>query len=169
VIPGSRHGHWRSALVDIGVPDGSANSVQRFRTSARDLQQRTMNALRIAFLSSTFLELFAAIGVAMVAIYVGFILPDATHFGNWGRGLSLGEGVFLLMLAPEYFQSLRDRAGAWHDKAAARAVAAQLSALAHNRHTNVLGRGGKASALGGQCLRGPSGLRWSLRSFCCAG
>ena len=39
-----------------------------------------MATLRIAFLSSTVLELFAALGVAIIAVYVGFSLLGAIRF-----------------------------------------------------------------------------------------
>ncbi len=93
------------------------------------------------FLSSTVLELFAAIGVAMVAVYVGFVLLGELDFGSWGGTLTIGEGVFLLMLAPEYFQPLRDLASAWHDKAAARAVAGELHELSQQQQQRILGNG----------------------------
>lgn len=130
-----------NALVDIRVLDASRFTIDRFRHAATDLHQRTMAVLRIAFLSSTVLELFAAIGVAMVAVYVGFVLLGELDFGSWGGTLSIGEGVFLLMLAPEYFQPLRDLASAWHDKAAARAVAGELHELSQQQQEQILGRG----------------------------
>jgi ATP-binding cassette subfamily C protein CydD len=43
-----------------------------------------MAVLRVAFLSSTVLELFSALGVAMVAVFVGFTLLGEIGFGSWG-------------------------------------------------------------------------------------
>ncbi len=83
----------------------------------------------MAFLSSTVLELFAAIGVAMVAVYVGFSLLGALEFGAWGGALSPQAGIFLLLLAPEFYQPLRDLSAAWHDKAAADAVIDELGRI----------------------------------------
>ena len=130
-----------NALVDIRVLDASRFTISRFRLAATDLHQRTMAVLRIAFLSSTVLELFAALGVAMVAVYVGFVLLGELDFGSWGGTLTMGEGVFLLMLAPEYFQPLRDLASAWHDKAAAKAVAGELHELSQQQQERILGNG----------------------------
>lgn len=134
-----------NALVDIRILDATAQTLDGFRASASDLHKRTMAVLRIAFLSSTVLELFSAIGVAMVALYTGFVLLGEIRFGYWGSPLSIGEAVFLLMLAPEYFQPLRDLATAWHDKAAAGAVADELQALSQQQAVQIPGTGGSTT------------------------
>ncbi|KDB05490.1 ABC transporter ATP-binding protein [Defluviimonas sp. 20V17] len=136
-----------SALIDIRLLDATGRSAADFAARAEGLRARTMAVLRIAFLSSTVLELFSALGVAMVAVYVGFTLLHQLHFGAYG-GLSAGEGIFLLMLAPEFFQPLRDLAAAWHDKAAAEAVAEELAGLP-DTEPPVLGQGAPAAPLPG--------------------
>ena len=93
-------------------------TARRLRASAEDLRQRTMKVLRIAFLSSAVLELFSALGVAMVAAYVGFHVLGYLEFGAWGGRLTLGEGLFILLLAPSFFEPLRELAAVWHDRAA---------------------------------------------------
>ncbi|HEX7435119.1 MAG TPA: ATP-binding cassette domain-containing protein, partial [Caldimonas sp.] len=91
---------------------------------------RTMAVLRIAFLSSAVLELFSALGVAMVAVYVGFHLLGTLGFGSWGRQLNLGEGLFILLLAPAFFEPLRELSAVWHDRAAGEAALDSLARLA---------------------------------------
>ena len=88
-----------------------------------------MSVLRIAFLSSAVLELFAALGVALVAVYIGFHLLGTLNFGAWGQRLSLGEGLFVLLLAPAFFEPLRDLSAAWHDRAAGQAALDALAQL----------------------------------------
>jgi ATP-binding cassette subfamily C protein CydD len=117
------------ALVDLRLLDARERMLSDFETRADRLRDRTMAVLRVAFLSSTVLEFFAAVGVAMVAVYVGFTLLGEIGFGAWGDGLTPGQGIFLLMLAPEFFQPLRDLAAAWHDKAGAVAVAGELASV----------------------------------------
>lgn len=129
------------ALVDIRLLGAQERSVDQFHDAADSLRQRTMDVLRIAFLSSTVLELFAAIGVAMVAIYVGFALLGELGFGAYTTPLTPSEGIFLLLLAPEYFQPLRDLAAAWHDKADAEAVAQELAELEAAQATSFVGQG----------------------------
>lgn len=116
-----------ATLRALGAVDATA---LRLRASAQALHQRTVAVLRIAFLSSAVLELFAALGVALVAVYVGFHLLATLEFGAWGRKLSLGEGLFVLLLAPAFFEPLRDLSAAWHDRAAGQAALEALTALA---------------------------------------
>ncbi|WP_341991409.1 thiol reductant ABC exporter subunit CydD [Azorhizobium sp. AG788] len=110
----------------LGAVDATAT---RLRASAEALRARTMAVLRIAFLSSAVLELFSALGVALVAVYVGFHLLGTLDFGTWGGRLTLGEGLFILMLAPAFFEPMRDLSAVWHDKAAGTAALATLERL----------------------------------------
>lgn len=116
-----------STLRALDAVDATA---LRLRAAAESLRQRTMRVLRIAFLSSASLELFSALAVALVAVYVGFhLLGQIGTAGTWGARLSLGEGLFILLLAPAFFEPLRDLAAAWHDRAAGEAALASLEAL----------------------------------------
>ncbi|MDP2739711.1 MAG: ATP-binding cassette domain-containing protein [Pseudorhodobacter sp.] len=152
-----------SALVDIRLLGAGPLVLQGFSEVAGDLRRRTMAVLGVAFLSSTVLELFAAIGVAMVAVYVGFSLLGALEFGAWGGPLSPQSGVFLLLLAPEFYQPLRDLSAAWHDKAAADAVIDEIGIYTSEDSPHLPGHGGHAARLAGPAsvtLRGcftPSG------------
>ncbi|OYR17096.1 thiol reductant ABC exporter subunit CydD [Brucella grignonensis] len=102
----------------------------RLRDNAETLRSKTMIVLRIAFLSSAVLELFAALGVAMVAVYIGFHLLGPLGFGAWGHKLSLAEGLFILLLAPSFFEPLRDLSAVWHDRASGEAAIDALEELA---------------------------------------
>ncbi|WP_233713117.1 thiol reductant ABC exporter subunit CydD [Amaricoccus solimangrovi] len=109
---------------------GAANlAARRLRAEAERFRAGTMAVLRIAFLSSAVLELFAALGVAMVAVFVGFHLLGQIGFGAWGAKLTLGQGVFLLLLAPAFFEPLRELSAVWHDRASGEAALAALDAL----------------------------------------
>lgn len=115
-----------STLRALGAVDATAH---RLRDSAETLRQHTMRVLRIAFLSSAALELFSALAVALVAVYVGFHLLGQIGAGSWGRRLTLGEGLFVLLLAPAFFEPLRELSAVWHDKAAGLAALDALAAL----------------------------------------
>jgi len=115
-----------STLRALGAVDATAG---RLHGTAQALRQGTMRVLRIAFLSSTALELFSALAVALVAVYVGFHLLGQIDGGSWGARLTLEQGMFILMLAPAFFEPLRDLAAAWHDKAAGEAAREALHAL----------------------------------------
>ena len=137
------------ALVDIRLLGASDAVAQGFAAQATDLRTRTMAVLRLAFLSSTVLELFAAIGVAMMAVFVGFSLLGEIGFGTWGTPLTPAAGIFLLLLAPEFYQPLRDLAAAWHDKAAAEAVADELADWQGQDLTLLPGTGARVAPLTG--------------------
>nr|WP_321510873.1 thiol reductant ABC exporter subunit CydD [uncultured Celeribacter sp.] len=138
-----------AALADLKLLGVVPRVADQFDAAADDLRSRTMAVLRIAFLSSTVLELFAALGVAMVAVWVGFSLLGELSWGAYGGGITPWGGIFLLLLAPDYFQPLRDLSAAWHDKAAGLAVAGELAAWEEEDRTPLLGQGITAAPLKG--------------------
>lgn len=144
-----------AALADIRLLDAGTRVLEDFGEAAEGLRERTMKVLAVAFLSSTVLELFAAIGVAMVAVWVGFSLLGAIEWGAWGGGITPWAGIFLLLLTPDYFQPLRDLAAAWHDKAAANAVALDLVNWEAAKGETILGTGGDVAP-----LAGPARAQW---------
>ena len=91
--------------------------------SSEQFRQRTMEVLRMAFLSSAVLEFFAAISIAVVAVYFGFSYLGVLHFGDYHRGVTLFAGFLVLILAPEFFQPLRDLGNFYHAKAQATGAA----------------------------------------------
>ncbi|WP_289041546.1 ATP-binding cassette domain-containing protein [uncultured Aliiroseovarius sp.] len=138
-----------SAMLDIRLLGATGRATRDFATRAEGLRLRTMAVLRVAFLSSTVLELFSAIGVAMVAVLVGFTLLGEITFGSWGGSLGLAEGLFLLLIAPEFFQPFRDLATAWHDRAAGLSVVAELDALDAADRVPFLGLAERCAPLDG--------------------
>lgn len=89
----------------------------------------TMNVLKIAFLSSAVLEFFTAISIAVIAVYFGFTFLGELNFGAYGTAVPLFVGFFCLMLAPEFYQPLRELGVYYHDKASAIASADALEAF----------------------------------------
>lgn len=96
--------------------------------ASAEFRHSTMGVLRIAFLTSTVLELFTALSVALVAIYVGLHLLDLVSFGP-GVKLTFAKGLFLLLLAPEFYQPMRDLAAGYHDRANGVSAADALAPL----------------------------------------
>ncbi|MCS0501198.1 thiol reductant ABC exporter subunit CydD [Ancylobacter mangrovi] len=134
-----------STIRSFGAVEATAT---RLRADAESLRQRTMAVLRIAFLSSAVLELFSALGVAMVAVYVGFHLLGTIGFGSWGRDFGLGEGLFILLVAPAFFEPLRELSAAWHDRAAGQAALEAIEALAGDG-ARIVGTDAAVPARGG--------------------
>lgn len=79
----------------------------------------TMDVLKMAFLSSAVLEFFTAISIAVMAVYFGFSYLGELNFGSYDTAVTMFVGFFCLMLAPEFYQPLRELGVYYHDKAAA--------------------------------------------------
>ncbi|TWI89502.1 ATP-binding cassette subfamily C protein CydD [Roseibium hamelinense] len=116
-------------LVTLRLFGALSNTERDIETAGERFRNGTMNVLKIAFLSSTVLELFSALGIAFVAVYVGFSLLGDLSAGTWWGALSFGPGLFILLLAPEFFAPLRAYAAAYHDRAAGLAALSKLDAL----------------------------------------
>ncbi|OYU41399.1 MAG: thiol reductant ABC exporter subunit CydD [Pseudorhodobacter sp. PARRP1] len=151
------------ALLDIRLLGAGAAVGAGFADAAERLRAQTMAVLRVAFLSSAVLELFAALGVAMVAVYVGFSLLGVLEFGSYGTQLTPAAGIFLLLLAPEFYQPLRDLSAAWHDRAAALAVADEWAEWqARASDAPLLGQGARAARLPGAADIAVTGVQVQL-------
>jgi ATP-binding cassette subfamily C protein CydD len=92
---------------------------QAIANATEDFRQRTMEVLRLAFLSSALLEFFASVSIAIVAVYFGFSYLGELDFGHYGAHVTLFAGFLALILAPEFFQPLRDLGAFYHAKAQA--------------------------------------------------
>lgn len=115
-------------LTTLQLFNHAERSVAEVVTASDEYRRRSMRTLRIAFLSSAVLEFFAAVAVAAVAIYIGFGLLGYIEYGP-APALTLESGLFILLLAPEFFQPLRQLSQYYHDRAAALAAADNLSAF----------------------------------------
>jgi ATP-binding cassette subfamily C protein CydD len=96
-------------------------------TASADVARRTLAVLRIAFLSSAVLEFFAALSVALVAVYCGFSLLGLLPFPA-PEHLTLTRAFFVLALAPEFYLGMRRLAAAYHDKQTGEAALAAIAA-----------------------------------------
>ncbi len=109
-------------LTTLQLFGHAERSIDEVAAAADDYRIHSMRTLRLAFLSSAVLEFFAAIAIALVAIYIGFALLGFIQFGP-APHLTLFSGLFILLLAPEFFQPLRNLSQHYHDRAAALAAA----------------------------------------------
>ncbi|MFT4247334.1 MAG: thiol reductant ABC exporter subunit CydD [Pseudomonas sp.] len=122
-------GHFADRLKGLGllrVYGRGEAELEGIAMAAEGVRQRTLKVLRIAFLSSTTLEFFASVSVAMVALYLGLGYLGMIAFG--GADV-LGIGVFCLLLAPEFYGPLRRLAAHYHDRANALAAVAEVERL----------------------------------------
>ncbi len=106
-----------------GLP--TLRSLRRARSGRRtievatdELRQATLSTLRVAFLSSLALEMLAAVGTALVALFLGLRLLHGT--------VPLGTALAILVLAPEVYLPLRRAAAEFHASTEGQAAAARV-------------------------------------------
>lgn len=122
-------GHFLDRLrgmETLRIFNRGAAETDNIRQASKDFRQRTMEVLRLAFLSSAVLEFFASLSIALVAVYFGFSYLGELNFGHYGTGVTLFAGFLALILAPEFFQPLRDMGAFYHAKAQAVGAADDL-------------------------------------------
>lgn len=122
--------------------------------ASEEFRRRTMVVLRMAFLSSAVLEFFAAVSIAVLAVYFGFSYLGHLDFGYYGADanissspthemggipFSLFTGLFILILAPEFYQPLRDMGAHYHAKAQAIGAAEALLILLEHPEPETVG------------------------------
>ncbi len=108
-------------ISTIVLAGRAADEARALAAAAHELRQRTMRVLRVAFLSSTALDLAAA--AALVVIVVRFAGP-LRHDPALAP-----TALFILLLVPEFFAPLRNFSAVYADRMAAEAVADAFCAL----------------------------------------
>ncbi len=120
----------RVRALPVIVGFGAQERIGRHLADAtREVATRTLDVLKVAFVSSAIIEFFAALSVALVALYCGFNLLGILPFPVPEK-LTLGQALFVLVLAPEFYLPMRRLAAAYHDKQVGEAVIERLEALA---------------------------------------
>lgn len=95
-----------------------ARQVQRIERETGEYRTRTMQVLRVTFLSGFVLDLAGTFSIALVAVTVGTRLV-AGEF-------PLGLGLFVLLLLPEAFMPIRAVGAAFHSSTEGLAAAEQV-------------------------------------------
>lgn len=93
-------------LATLKVFGRAKDQTRVIKRVSDSFRKATLNVLRIAFLSAFLLEFFATISTALVAVTIGLRLVYGT--------LSFSEGLFLLLLAPEFYTPLRTLGLSFH-------------------------------------------------------
>lgn len=87
-------------LTTLKLFNASRRELAQIAQVADGFRRSTMAVLRIAFLTSAVLEFFAAISIAIIAVLIGFRLLDGE--------MAFLYGLFVLLLAPEFYLPLRN-------------------------------------------------------------
>jgi ATP-binding cassette subfamily C protein CydCD len=104
-----------------------------------EYRRTTMGVLRLSFLSSFVLDLFASLSVAVVAVQVGLRLI--------GGSIELEVALIVLLLAPEAFQPLRTLGASYHAAAEGKSVSCKILDLLEDPAPQPAGRTACAPAM----------------------
>ncbi|NLS11366.1 cysteine/glutathione ABC transporter permease/ATP-binding protein CydD [Vibrio sp. SM6] len=117
------------AMTTIRLFNRAQAEADVLRGASDVFRERTMDVLKVAFLSSAVLEFFTSISIALTAVYFGFAFIGELNFGHYGLGVTLFAGLFVLILAPEFYQPLRDLGTFYHAKQQAVGAAESIVAF----------------------------------------
>lgn len=129
---GRMSAHFLDTLQGLPTLKLFSRSREEAGTIARvssEFRRRTMAVLRIAFISSAVLEFFSALSIALAAIYLGMRYLHYVDFGTYGEPLTLGGGLFILLLAPDFYLPLRELGTHYHARAEAIGASAAILAV----------------------------------------
>ena len=103
------------------------NTQMRLLNNASEqLNKRTMRVVGVAFLSSSVLDFFATLSVALVAVFIGFSLLGEL---NLGPEISLQQGLWVLLSVPLILSEMKKLGQVYHQKAEAEAASECLFPL----------------------------------------
>lgn len=107
-------------LETLRLFDRTFEQTEQIERRTEDFRKTTMDVLKMAFLSSAVLEFFTSVSIAIMAVYFGFSFLGQIEFGAYdSTSITLFVGFFCLILAPEFYQPLRDLGTYYHDRSAA--------------------------------------------------
>ncbi len=93
-------------LTTLKIFNASRREAAMIAKVSDEYRENTMSVLRVAFLSSLLLEFFSSIGIAMVAVLIGFRLLHGD--------MTFLLGFFVLILAPDFYLPLRNMGTHYH-------------------------------------------------------
>jgi len=108
-------------LPDLRIFAATRREAALVARVADEYRRSAMAVVRLAFLSALTLEFFATVGTAVAAVLIGFQLL----FGS----LSLLNGLFILLLVPEFYLPFRTLGLAYHARMKGIAAAERLAPL----------------------------------------
>ncbi|MBQ4829105.1 ATP-binding cassette domain-containing protein [Alteromonas sp. MMG017] len=122
------------------------NTQMRLLNNASEqLNQRTMRVVGVAFLSSSVLDFFATLSVALVAVFIGFSLLGEL---NLGPDISLQQGLWVLLTVPLILSEMKKLGQVYHQKAEAEAASECLFSLFNTLNDNAPAHKGEVKKRG---------------------
>jgi ATP-binding cassette subfamily C protein CydD len=108
-------------LATVKIFGALRREAQEIERCSDEYRRATMSVLRMAFLSSFMLEFISAVSIAIVAVLTGLrLFSGAMHFA---------PGYFILLVAPDYFLTLRTLGTQYHARMEAASAAELIRTL----------------------------------------
>ncbi|MFA3792549.1 ABC transporter ATP-binding protein/permease [Aliiglaciecola sp. SL4] len=98
----------------------------RLSQASNIVNSKTMKVVSVAFLSTTVLDFFSTLSIALVAVFIGFSLIGEFEFGP---SMDLHTGLFMLLVAPLLFAELKTLGKYYHQKSKAEASAERFAEI----------------------------------------
>ncbi len=108
-------------LATVRMFGAAAREAREIARTSDEYRKLTLSVLRVAFLSSFMLELISAVSIAIVAVISGVRLLHGT--------MGFRPAYFILLIAPEYFLTLRVLGTFYHARMEAVSAAEQIRAF----------------------------------------
>ncbi|MDD2705499.1 MAG: ATP-binding cassette domain-containing protein, partial [Acidocella sp.] len=108
-------------ISTIVLAGRAADETRALAAAAKELRVRTMRVLRVAFLSSTSLDLAAAAALIIIVLRFAPVLHGHTALAP--------VALFMVLLVPEFFAPLRGFSAVYADRMAVEAVADEFAGL----------------------------------------
>ncbi len=105
-------------LTTLKLYRASVREAQFIATLSDDYKNGVMRVLRVAFLSAVTLEFFSTMSIALIAVFIGFRLLSGD--------MQFQDGFLILLLAPEFYQPLRNLGVNYHIRMEATAAAEEI-------------------------------------------
>lgn len=116
---GGLFGDRLKALPLLASFQGYDKQQTLLQQASEQLNRRTMKVVGLAFLSSTVLDFFSTLAVALVAVFIGFHLLGEIHIGI---GVNLHTGLWVLLAVPMLLTEMKLLGQFYHQKAQAEAA-----------------------------------------------
>ena len=115
-------------LTQLKIFNASRREIAAVKKISDDYGDKTMGVLKVAFLSSFFLEFLASISIALVAVILGFRL----YYGDVDYVFAL----WVLLLAPEFYLPFRQLGTQYHAKMAGVAAGEDIIEILNQTETS---------------------------------
>lgn len=95
-----------NGLTVLKLFNKTKSELDKIYSAADEFRKSTMKVLRIAFLSALVLEVLSTLSIAIISVEIGLRLLS----GN----IEFSESVFLLIIAPEFYNPIRQLGARYH-------------------------------------------------------